>query len=200
MKIPKRLSSFLTLLIFMVFVVGLLAFQEKKIRAFLNAPRTNIVVDDFNSELIGLLILPETTPKQFFWYSLTLTQSFADISLGRSDIRESGTSILGGFYRGYEIDVTNQITHYLNDETAYEAFSKKLSDIPTGDFSRLIDVSNLQQEECLYYVDNFARCRIRFVLSDKVFYIEMRMYNVTDFLIAEEALNQWLIALAKALD
>ena len=165
---------------------------EKEWRAFLGFPKSTILVGSQDSQLYRLLISPENSPQGFSWYFVQLTQS-GDSSSQETLIGDAATSILGGFYRSHEIRIINEIDLYKNSKASRDAFlrryPKDTSDLP---HTNLAAMSDLQYQECLHYAQNIARCSVRFVYLDKIFFIEFKVYDVLDYSIAEDALNKWL--------
>lgn len=201
MKPFSKIANLLLVIIIAATFIGVSAFYGKEIRAFLGWRTTTTIVDNSNSELFKLLILPENSPPSFSWYSVQLTQSTNEDS-AENDFRESATSILGGFYQGHEIGIINHIVLYRDDESSNKSFLDLPSDLTPNDSSNLelLVVSNLQRQRCLYFTNKLARCNIWFVGSNKLFFIEVEVKKVSDYSIAVEALNAWLSKLEVILE
>jgi hypothetical protein len=198
-KLSKVLIFASILLIIICFLNG------KKILAILDLPKTRFVVENTNSPLLNLLLLPDDLPDEFTWYEVIVTQASTPSGEGVAAI-DGATAILGGFYDGKDIGLVNQIKEYNSNDTNKildaSHFNAQFSSPLINEFSdlQIMKISDIQNYRCLYTITNETTCLIGLVRSGKVITLDIKIAALLDAPSLKEILSTLIVVINKKLE
>ncbi|HLO31603.1 MAG TPA: hypothetical protein VK249_20795 [Anaerolineales bacterium] len=186
------IRNIITFLLYALAILGLLGLFANRIRAALNFPERDVVVENKDSTLLQLLLMPADFSDQFSWYRQWIGQS----GLG-------ATSMLGGYYNQYKLDIIQGVFTYEEPPIWGKEGGIRFLGMPDA----LNDVHDLQgagradfqDTECLFNLDDTIICRVKIRDADTAFELEINYDERRNVEAMENILNSVLDAIVKKL-
>ncbi len=173
-------------------ILSLLGLSANRIRAALDFPERQVSVENEDSTLLQLLLLPADFSDHFGWYWQRIGQS-----------GPRATSMLGGYYNQYKLDIIQSVFTY--EEPPIWGIESGIQFLGRPD--ALESVHNLQDDgmvdfqntECLFNLDDTIVCHMKIRDADTAFDLEINYYERRNVDAMENILNSILDAIAKKL-
>lgn len=167
-----------------------------QVRAILHIPESHYSIDNVNSQLLDLLILPDDLKRDFSWSYIQVNQTdFAESEDENVSIVETASSALGGFYQGKSISILTRAKK-LNFENISETinmdiFNAQFSHPPSRELVNLnlTKISSEQKYKCSYSFQDETSCTVGIISSDKVIFLEIQVSALLNQSSVEELLN-----------